>query len=171
MRAMIGKLQLLRQCLPNSNSLLIRTRTTRALLNCGPSQPLSFFGTSKNPEDLDILKQLHHYLQDLSRGTVQLAEESEWPSRKILRLVAGSIVVGTEIDGDIDLKKALMRVQKQTQEKHKEVTRLEKRLASPDFIAKAESAVVQESTERLGALTDEVALLKSSEAQLQAMLD
>ena len=146
------------------------TRTTRALLNCGPSQPLSFLGTAKNPEELDTLKQLHHYLQHLSRGSVQLAEEGDWPSTKVLRLVVGTMVVGTEIDGDIDLKNALTRIKKQVQEKYKEVTRLEKRLASPDFAAKAEPAVVQESKDRLKALNEEVALLTSSEAQLQTLL-
>lgn len=146
------------------------TRTSRALLNCSPSQSLAFLGTAKNTHEFGTLKQVYPHLQYLSRGTVKLLGENDWPSTKILRLVGGSIVVGTEIDGDIDLKNALTRVKKQTQEKHKEVTRLEKRLASPDFVAKADPSVVQESTDRVKALNEELVLLMSSEAQLQAML-
>jgi valyl-tRNA synthetase len=146
------------------------TRTSRALLNCGPSQSLIFLGTSKNANELDTLNQVHHHLQHLSRGTVQLSEDDNWPSTNILRLVVGSIVVGIKIEGDIDLQNALKRIKKQIQEKQKEITRLEKRLASPDFVAKAEPEVVQESTERLKVLKEEMALLMSSEAQLQTML-
>ena len=147
------------------------TRTSRALLNCGPTQSLSFYGAATNDNELDTLRTLHPYLQNLSRGTVHLSEEGNWPATKILRLVVGSIVVGTEINGDIDLNNALGRVKKQTQEKQKELTRLEKRLASSDFIAKAEPAVVQESKDRLHALHEEVSLLTSSEQQLLNMLD
>jgi len=84
--------------------------------------------------------------------------------------VVGSIVVGTKIEGDIDLQNALKRIKKQAQEKQHEVTRLEKRLASPNFAAKADPDVVQESTDRLKVLTEELALLMSSQAQLQTML-
>jgi valyl-tRNA synthetase len=146
------------------------TRTSRALLNCGPAQSLLFLGTSKNEKEFDTLKRVQHHLQHLSRGTVQLSEEDDWPSTNILRLVVGSIMVGTKIEGDIDLQNALKRIKKQTQEKQKEVTRLEKRLASPDFVAKAEPEVVQVSTERLKVLKEEMALLLSSETQLQTML-
>jgi len=146
------------------------TRTSRALLNCGPTQSLHFLGTSNNAKELDILNQVHHHLQHLSRGPVQLSEDDNWPSTNILRLVVGSIVVGIKIEGDIDLQNALKRIKKQIQGKQKEITRLEKRLASPDFVAKAEPEVVQESTERLKVLKEEMDLLMSSEAQLQTML-
>ena len=146
------------------------TRTGRALLNCSPTQSLQFLGTSKNVNELSILKEVHPQLQHLSRGTVQLTEEDTWPETNNLRLVVGSIVVGITIEGGIDLQNALKRIKKQILEKQKEVTRLEKRLGSRDFVAKAEPDVVQESTERLKFLKEEMTLLLSSETQLQSML-
>ena len=146
------------------------TRTSRALLNCPPSQPLAFLGTTKDSKEFETLREVHPYLENLARGTVQLTKEDNWAGTRILRLVVGSLIVGTQIDGDIDLQHALARVKKQTQEKDKELTRLKKRLSSSDFTAKADPEVVQESKNRLKALTDELQLLASSEAQLHSML-
>ena len=56
------------------------------------------------------------------------------------------------------------------QEKQKEATRLEQRLSSKDFVAKAEDSVIQESKNRLQLLTQELALLHSSERQLSSQL-
>ena len=146
------------------------TRTSRALLNCPPSQPLAFLGTTKDSKEFETLTQVHSYLENLARGTIQLTKEDNWAGSRILRLVVGSIIVGTQIDGDIDLQHAIARVKKQTQEKGKEFTRLQKRLSSSDFAAKADPEVVQESKDRLNALTEELHLLASSEAQLHSML-
>lgn len=146
------------------------TRISRALLNCSPNQPLAFLGTTKEPKEFETLTQVHHHLEHLARGTIQLTEEDTWPGNRILRLVVGSMIVGTRIDGEIDLQHALARLEKQGQEKHKESTRLQKRLSSPDFAAKADPQIVRESEERLKALNEELTLLASSEAQLRTML-
>ena len=86
-------------------------------------------------------------------------------------MVVGSMIVGTIVEGNIDLQHAIKRINKQTQEKQKEITRLEKRLGSSDFVAKAEPEVVQESSNRLKNLKEELNLLLSSESQLLSMLE
>ena len=146
------------------------TRTSRALLNCSPSHRLTFLGTSKEPQEFQALTQHHSLLEHLARGTVQLTEDDHWTGKQILRLVVGSTIVGIHLDDAIDLQHALVRLQKQIQEKQKESTRLQQRLASPNFSAKADREVVQESESRLALLNQELSLLTSSKAQLQTML-
>ena len=146
-------------------------RTSRALLNYPPSRPLMLFGTTSNPEELQSLRQSHHHLEHLTRGSVRLTEQDNWPSHHILRLVVGNMIVGTKVDGEISLNDALERIKKQVQEKQKESKRLQGRLDSPDFIKKASPIVVQESKERLRTLTQELVLLSSSEAQLNTMME
>ncbi len=146
------------------------TRTSRALLNCSPVQPMVFWGTATNQQERATLHNLNPYLTHLTRGSVTLTETDNWSTNNVLRLVVGSITVGTEIAQDIDLKRVLDRIHKQVQEKQKEATRLEKRLSSKDFTAKAEPSVIRESENRLKALTLELGLLESSERQVSSIL-
>ena len=124
-------------------------------------------------KDHDQVSQLHTlitYLEQLGRGELRVTEQDDWPTDHVLRLIVGSLTIGIHIEGEVDLKKALDRIRKQTQAKQKEATRLQGRLASVDFTAKASPEVIQESKERLEALTAELSLLSSSEQQLQKMV-
>jgi valyl-tRNA synthetase len=146
------------------------TRTGRALLEYGPSKKLTLYGTAKDHDQVSQLHSLITYLEQLGRGELRVTEQDDWPTDHVLRLIVGSFTIGIHIEDEVDLKKALDRIRKQTQAKHKEATRLQGRLASVDFTAKASSDVIQESKERLEALTVELSLLSSSEQQLQKMV-
>ena len=145
-------------------------RTGRALLDYGPSKTLTIWGTANDPVDLARLLETRPHVETLCRGTVSVTNQNEWPTDRILHLVVGSSTVGMTIEGDVNLNKALDRVKKQSQTKQKEADRLQGRLGSPDFTAKASSDVVQESQERLARLTAELSLLSNSERQLLAMV-
>lgn len=145
-------------------------RTGRALLDYGPSKTLTIWGTANDPVDLARLLETRPHVETLCRGTVSITNQNEWPTDRILHLVIGSSTVGMTIEGDVNLNKALDRVKKQSQTKQKEAARLQGRLASPDFTAKASSDVIQESQERLARLTAELSLLSNSERQLLAMV-
>lgn len=147
------------------------TRTGRALLEYSPSQKLSLYGTAKDPTDVSQLRTLKPHVEHLGRGEIRITEQDDWPQDHVLRLVVGCFTVGIHIEGEVDLKKALDRIRKQTQVKQKEATRLQGRLASADFTAKAAPDVIQESQQRLEALTAELSLLSSSEWQLQKMVN
>lgn len=146
------------------------TRTGRALLEYGPSKKLALYATAQDPENVSHLHELKAHLEHLGRGEIQITEQDDWPTGHVLRLVVGSFIVGIHIEGEVDLKKALDRIRKQGQVKQKEATRLQGRLASADFSAKASSEVIQESQDRLTSLTSELSLLSSSEQQLQKMV-
>ena len=145
-------------------------RTGRSLLDYGPSKTLTIWGTANDPADLARLLETRPHLETLCRGTVSITNQNEWPTDRMLHLVIGSSTVGMTIEGDVNLNKALDRVKKQSHTKQKEAARLQGRLVSPDFTAKASSDVVQESQERLARLTAELSLLSNSERQLLAMV-
>ena len=145
-------------------------RTGRALLDYGPSKSLTILITSKDPDELAQLNEARDHVAHLCRGTVTLADQETWPAGRILHLAVGSFMVGLTIEGEVDLNKALTRINKQTQAKQKEATRLQGRLGSPDFAAKASPEVVQESKDRLDLLTAELSLFASSEQQLRKMV-
>ena len=146
------------------------SRTSRSLLNCTPIQPMNFMGTTSNLAEQATLHTLHPYIEHLTRGSITFTETDNWSTHNLLRLVAGTMTVGTEVSKDIDLKRVLDRIQKQVQEKQKETSRLQSRLSSKNFTEKAEPSVIEESENRLSALTQELDLLRSSEQQISSIL-
>ncbi|MEC4674393.1 MAG: class I tRNA ligase family protein, partial [Nitrospirota bacterium] len=146
------------------------TRTGRSLLEYLPSHTLTLYGTSKDPSERDHLQRLRRHIEHLSRSTLTLSEPDTWPAKQVLHLVSGSITIGLMIEGEVDLKKSLQRIKKQLGSKQKEATRLQGRLSSPDFSAKASPEVIQESQDRLHNLKLELSLLSSSEQQLQQLI-
>lgn len=145
-------------------------RTGRALLEYGPSKKLWLYATAKDPAGVSNLQMLSPFITYLGRGTLNVTDQDNFPVDQILRLVAGSFTIGIQIEGDIDLKKALDRIHKQTHTKQKEASRLQGRLESSDFAEKASQEIFQKSRERLEAITAELSLLSSSELQLQKMV-
>ena len=68
---------------------VMTSRTSRALLNCSPIQPMVFWGTTTNHKERASLFELNPYLAHMVRGSVNLTEEDDWPKNNILRLVVG----------------------------------------------------------------------------------
>lgn len=150
--------------------IVTTVRTGRALLDYGPSKALTVLVTAKDPEEVVRLNEARSSIAHLCRGTVSIADQDTWPDDHILHLAVGSFTIGVMIEGEVDLHKALTRIEKQSQAKQKEAARLQGRLASPDFAVKALPDVVQESKDRLALLTAELSLFASSEQQLRKMV-
>ncbi len=145
-------------------------RTGRALLDYGPSTVVTIRIAAHDPDDAARLRDMRHHIAHLGRGTASVLAQPEWPAGRVLRLVVGRVTVGMTIEGDVDLNKSLARLHKQTQATQQDTARLERRLASPDFAAKASPEVIQESRDRLARLTAELSLFSSSHRQLQDMV-
>jgi valyl-tRNA synthetase len=146
------------------------TRTGRALLNIPNNQGLTMFGTTTNDKEAASLNNLQPYIESILRSTLTLAQTTDWPSDRILQLVAGNLTIGIPVEPNLELQQVVKKVKKQIEAKHKECSRLQDRVASPSFREKAEPAVIQESEERVISLRQELALLTSSEQQLATML-
>ena len=144
-------------------------RNGRALLNYPPGKKLELYGESAREEDRRRLQQLHSHLEHLARGTVKLAATDAGPAEKILRLVVEGLTVGLRVEGEVELKSVLSRIQKQRSDAQQELKRIEAKLAHADFTSKAPPDVIHEHRERVRLLEQESRLLASSEEQLGKM--
>jgi len=145
-------------------------RTARVLLNYPPGQEVRVLVTHEEPATSATLVTLKQNLAHLGRGQISPIPLSQWPTSNVLRLVTGGVTVGLSVEGDVDLKKALDRLEKQIAETDKESQRLDGKLNSGDFVSKAPPEVITDHRDRLRALSRDRAMLASSEQQLRAML-
>ena len=145
-------------------------RTTRVLLNYPPGKEVRVFVAHEEPAANATLGTLELDLAHLGRGRISPIPISQWPTSNVLRLVTGGITVGVSVEGDVDLKKALDRLVKQTEETDKESLRLDGKLKNADFVSKAPPEVITDHQDRLRALSRDRAMLTSSEEQLRTML-
>jgi len=145
-------------------------RTARVLLNYPPGQEVRVFVTHEEPAASATLVTLEQNLAHLGRGRVSSVPISQWPTSNVLRLITDGITMGVSVEGDVDLKKALDRLEKQIVETDKESERLDGKLSSVDFVSKAPPEVITDHRDRLRALSRDRAMLTSSEQQLRAML-
>ena len=145
-------------------------RTSRVLLNYPPAQQIMFYVAHDEPRQQDYLHELQRYLAHLGRGTVDLTPTTRWPTSNLLRLVTEGLSVGIVVAGDVDLNKALDRINKEQSEQTKEIQRLEGKLRNQEFIAKAPPEVITDHQDRLKSLRRDHSMLVSSAQQVQAML-
>jgi valyl-tRNA synthetase len=145
-------------------------RTARVLLNYSPGKEVRVFVAHEEPSANATLVLLEQDLAHLGRGQISPIPISQWPKSNVLRLVTGGVTVGVSVEGDVDLKKALDRLVKQTEETDKESQRLDGKLNNSDFVSKAPPEVIIDHQDRLHALSRDRAILTSSEQQLRAML-
>jgi valyl-tRNA synthetase len=145
-------------------------RTARVLLNYPPGQEVRVFVTHEEPAASATLVTLERNLAHLGRGRISPLPISQWPTSNVLRLITDGITMGVSVEGDVDLKKALDRLEKQIAETDKESERLDGKLSSADFVSKAPPEVITDHRDRLRALSRDRAMLTSSEQQLRTML-
>jgi len=144
------------------------SRTGRVLFNYAPGKHLSLYVAAQDEHEVRALQRLSSEAEHLTRGSLRLAPWRTWP-RNVLRLVSEGLTVGIPVEGDVDREKVLGRIRKQRDETAKEMKRLEGKLANADFVAKAPADVVGEHRERIALLTHELAMLDSTQRQLQDM--
>ena len=144
------------------------SRTGRVLFNYAPGKHLSLYVAAQDEHEVRALQRLSSEAEHLARGSLRLAPWRTWP-RNVLRLVSEGLTVGIPVEGDVDREKVLGRIRKQRDETAKEMKRLEGKLANADFVAKAPADVVGEHRERIALLTHELAMLDSTQRQLQDM--
>jgi valyl-tRNA synthetase len=145
-------------------------RTSRVLLNYPPGQQTTFYVAHDEEQRQDHLYELRSYLAHLGRGTVDLASPTSWPTSNLLKLVTEGLSVGMTVAGDVDLKKALDRINKEQSEQAKEIQRLEGKLRNQEFIAKAPPDVIADHQNRVKNLRRDQSMLASSAQQVQGML-
>ncbi len=146
------------------------TRTARVLLNYPPGQQITFHAGHDDPGRQHQLSQLQPYITHLSRGRVDIGRPHDWPTTRLLRLIAEGLSVGIPVADDVDLQKAIERLDKQIAETDKELQRIDGKLKNAEFTSKAPPDVIAEHQDRLQTLSRDRALLADSQQQLRTML-
>ncbi len=145
-------------------------RTGRALLNYPPGQQIAFHVVHDDPDRQQYLGQLQQHVTHLSRGRVDVSRPQEWPTTRLLRLIAEGLSVGIPVADDVDLQKAIERLEKQILETDKELQRVDGKLKNAEFTSKAPPDVIAEHHDRVKTLSRDRTLLADSQQQLRAML-
>ncbi|MDH5316846.1 MAG: valine--tRNA ligase [Nitrospira sp.] len=145
-------------------------RTGRVLLNYPPGQPITCHLSHEDTTKQNFLNQVVPHAAHLGRGTFTNSAHASWPANKLLRLVAEGLSVGIAVTGEVDLQKALDRLDKQLSEVERESQRLSGKLNNPDFVSKAPPEVIADHQDRLRSLAQDSSMLISSEQQLRSML-
>jgi valyl-tRNA synthetase len=146
-------------------------RTGRVLLNYPPGQPITCYLSHEDTTNQGLLDQILPHVAHLSRGTFNNNPRSSQPSHHLLRLVTDGLSVGITVSGEVDLQKALDRLEKQLSEVERESQRLQGKLNNPDFVSKAPPEVIADHQSRLRSLAQDSGMLISSERQLRSMLE
>lgn len=145
-------------------------RTARVLLNYPPGQQITFHAGHDDPGRQYQLSQLQPHITHLSRGRVDIGRPHDWPTTRLLRLIAEGLSVGIPVAEDVDLQKAIERLDKQIAETDKELQRIDGKLKNAEFTSKAPPDVIAEHQDRLQTLSRDRALLADSQQQLRTML-
>jgi valyl-tRNA synthetase len=150
-------------------SFINTARTGRSLLSISSAQTPWVYGRSiREDQDIAPLTDLKPYIESLLSSYLDTSDLIT--PHRTLELPCGHFyTIGIQIPKDIDLNQVIKKVQKQIGEKEKEIQRLDSRLASPEFRAKAESSVIQDSEDRRAQNQEELDLLKITEQQLASM--
>ncbi len=145
-------------------------RTARVLLNYPPGQQITFHAGHDDPGRQHQLSQLQAHITHLSRGRVDIGRPHDWPTTRLLRLIAEGLSVVIPVAEDVDLQKAIERLDKQITETDKELYRIDGKLKNAEFTSKAPPDVIAEHHDRLQTLSRDRALLADSQQQLRTML-
>jgi len=148
-------------------------RTLRNVLNYPPGQKLTLYAATYDGDEFSKLAELRGFAEHMACGSLQLTFNekflaSAFPS-DTLKLPDGSLKVGVKVEGQVDLSKAISRVEKQIADLRDEVQRITARLGNPEFKAKAPADVIKEQEERGRALGSEASTMHDAFTQLQQM--
>ena len=145
-------------------------RTGRVLLNYPPGQHIACHVGHDDSDRQKHLGHLQQHLTHLSRSRIDASRPHGWPTTRLLRLIAEGLSVGIPVAEDVDLQKAIERLEKEIAETDKELQRIGGKLKNTEFTSKAPPDVIAEHHERVQSLSRDRALLTDSQQQLRMML-
>jgi valyl-tRNA synthetase len=147
------------------------TRNGRNVLNYGPAQKLTLYAATYGEDEFSQLIALKGFAEHMARGSLEVTFKEKplldtLPS-DALKLPDGSLTVGVRVEGQVDLSKAISRVEKDIAGLKGEVQRIATRFGNPEFMAKAPPDLIKEQEERKMALGNEAKTLVDALTQLQ----
>jgi valyl-tRNA synthetase len=142
--------------------LITRLRNIRSTFNLAPSVALRAEVAPADAAARAVIAGMQEHIQRLARiGELHLVEQL--PARKgSARAVMAGGEIAVPLDGLIDFEKERARLQQTIEKLRKESEGVEKRLANPDFVARAAADVVAQARERAAELRDQIAKLQAT---------
>ena len=146
-------------------SLISAVRTVRSEMNVAPSVKAPLALKDAAPETLARGTRWFEAISRLARATSLAPLAGEVP-RGAAQVMVGEATVVLPLAGLIDLAAERARLQKERDRAAGEAEKVQKKLANPDFVARAKEEVVEENRERLTAAESEIARLDAALARI-----
>ncbi|AKX93286.1 valine--tRNA ligase [Moorella thermoacetica] len=135
-------------------------RTLRSEMNVPPGRRAEVILVSGSPEDREILQRESVYLENLAAADrVQVVAALDRPPSRAATAVTSGVQIFLPLAGLIDLEKEQARLEKELQKARAELEKVEKKLARPDFRAKAPAAIVAKEEARAAELKSTITAL------------
>jgi valyl-tRNA synthetase len=146
-------------------SLISAVRTVRSEMNVAPSVKAALALKDAAPATLARGARWFEAISRLARATSLAPLAGEVP-RGAAQVMVGEATVVLPLAGLIDLAAERARLQKERDRAAGEAEKVQKKLANPDFVARAKEEVVEENRERLTAAESEIARLDAALARI-----
>jgi len=141
--------------------LISEVRTVRSEMNVPPSQTSPVLLKDAAPESLARGARWREAIGRMARASDFGALDGEVPKGSAQAVLDEATLV-LPLAGIIDLAAERARLGRERGKAAAEAEKIEKKLANPDFVARAPAEVVDENRERLSAFADEVARLDAA---------
>lgn len=135
-------------------------RTLRSEMNVPPGRRAEVLLVTESQEAREILRQESDYVENLAAADrVQVIAALDRPPSGAATAVTSGVQVFLPLAGLIDLDKEQARLEKELQKARAELEKVEKKLARPDFRAKAPAAIVVKEEDRAAELKSTITAL------------
>jgi len=141
-------------------------RNLRTEMNCPPGKEVRVIFCG-NEADKEFLREQQPYLRALARvGEVEFRSVDARP-RGAATAVIGAMEIYLPLDDLVNLDEERARLTKEVGKIEDELSRVQKKLANADFVAKAKNEVVQKEREKAGLFEEKMRTLRNSLAKLE----
>ena len=149
--------------------VITRIRNIRGEMNIAPSLKLKVTLTATSDALRDSLERGRVYILNLANlEGLEIADEMAEP-KGAATAVAGPVHVYVSVAGVIDIEGEKGRLGKEISRIEKDLAVVEKKLANPDFLAKAADAVVKKEKQKAVALGEKKAALEAALHRVEAL--
>jgi valyl-tRNA synthetase len=150
---------------------IVAIRNLRAEMNIPPAAQVEILCFSQDPQGLEILEKHRRSLMQLARlQKLELNPPAGAPAAAAKAVLVTPAKAGVELAMPLadllDFTEEERRLSREMEKLGKELAQVQKKLANEDFLTKAPAEVVARDRERLAALSEKLAKLKSHHQRL-----
>ncbi|MFM8392919.1 MAG: valine--tRNA ligase, partial [Acidobacteriota bacterium] len=141
--------------------LITKLRNIRSTFHLSPTAPLRLRIAPASDQVRELLDTADSHIRRLAKMEEIELVATLGQTKQAARAVIAAGEIAVPLEGLIDFDKERERLQKELAKMEGEQAGLDKRLANPDFIARAAADVVASSRERSAELADQIARLRA----------